>query len=142
MKNLLLTLGLFLCSNTNAMQTDKEMISAILFTVNVTPPVQVIQVPSQKKVKFEDQVGQRIKVTGKSYNKVSRPSAYIKYDTPANVVIDFLRKFFDVNTVECRRCNMSLDTYQELFPTVSSVTKKWPKVFWEKAISSISFFDD
>ena len=145
MKNLLLTVGLFLFSNTNAMQTakDQKMMSAILFTVNVDPPVQIIQVPSQKKVKFEDQVGRRVRVTIENSNRTPiYSSTYINYDTPANVVIVFLRGSCDVEMVECRKCAMSLDTYYELFPTISSVTKKWSKVFWEKITSSISFFDD
>jgi hypothetical protein len=145
MKNLLLTLGLFLYSNTNAMQTDKdqEMISAILFTVNVNPPVQIIQVPSQKKVKFEDQVGRRIKVIIENSNRTPiYSSIYINYDTPPDIIVAFLSKFFDASIIECQRCNMSFDTYYELFPTVSSVTKKWSKVFWEKVTSSVSFFDD
>lgn len=145
MKNLLLTVVLFLFSNTNAMQTaeKQETISAILFTVNTEPPVQIIQVPSQKKVKFEDQVGRRIRVTIENSNRTPiYSSTYINYDTPPNVVVDFLRGSFDVEMVKYKKCSMSLDTYYELFPTIPSVTKKWSKVFWEKVTSSISFFDD
>lgn len=145
MKNLLLTFGLFLCSNINAMHKteNQEKISAILFTVDTEPPVQIVQVPSRKKVKFDDQIGQQIKITGKNYNGMSIfSSVYISSDTPANVIVDFLRKFYDVKTVEYQKCSMSLDTYHELFPTVPSVTKKWSKVFWEKIISAVSFFDD
>jgi len=145
MKNILLALGLCLCSNANAMRIveNQETISAILFTVDTEPPMQIIQVPSHKKVKFGDQIGQRIRVTGKNSTKTSVFfPVYINYDTPANVVIDFLRKFFDVKTVECQRGRMSLDTYYELFPTIPSVTKKWSKIFQEKIKSSFSFFYD
>ena len=143
MKNLLLILEILLLCHSDAMYSSEfqniskpKLIPAVLYTVPIDPPVQVLQVSykNEKKgmVKIDDKIGNKIKIK----------DTWIKFDTPIKDVKHTLSRSYniDIDKIECNKGNMALDDFEELFPTTSYATKKLLKTLKDKIMEF--FFDN
>lgn len=110
MKNFALILGLIfsLYFDVKAMQnenrsTNNQMIRFTRYRVGVHPAVEILQIPSEKKVSFGGYVNDEININVENYNgmKLYAP-LYLRYDMSSVEIIDALFKAFHTGIIDCR----------------------------------------
>lgn len=124
MKNLALIFGLIfsLYSDVNAMNQEKSLLknnqTLIRFTryrVGVHPAVEVLQIPSEKKISFGGYVNDEINMDIENYNgmKLYAPIC-LRYDMSSVEIIDALFKSFHTGTIDCRYDFMTKEDFSNM----------------------------
>ena len=122
MKSFALILGLIftLHFGANAMRnesrsTNNQMIRFTRYRVGVHPAVEILQIPSEKKISFGGYVNDEININVENYNgiKLYAPIS-LRYDMSSVEIIDALFKSFHTGIIDCRYDFMTKEDFLKM----------------------------
>ena len=97
---------------------DQKGVPAVLYRVNVRPPIKVLQVPSKKVIRLGGIISQSISINCKEYNGIKMNAPIdISYDMTKEQLGRSLCMSFGVDSIGFREGIMPMDVYSRLFPS-------------------------
>ena len=126
MRNFLLALGLmsilFVNSVTalsSTVQTNlNERIPISIFTVEIHPPLRILQIPSEKRIRFGDIIGEELGLSRYRGLRLSKPIC-IRYDMTRQQISEALCDSFNVSHVSCFEGVILRKHFERIFPPFS-----------------------
>ena len=126
MRNLLLALGLALvlfsdsvvALTANTRTNLNERIPISIFTVEIHPPLRVLQIPSEKRIRFGDIIGEELGLSSYRGLRLSKPIC-IRYDMTRQQMSDALCDSFNVNRVLYFEGVILRRHFERIFPPFS-----------------------
>lgn len=140
MKRVFLISGVCIVFVVNAMpkKVEEKKISVVFFSVNTQPKIQIIQIPSKNKVKFDDIIKNEVNIKGNTYNGLPLyADIKIRCDTPIDEIKNMIKKAVRTDEIEVRKCFMPEDDYNEMIsPLVSKkkIKEKYNEILGSSAI--------
>ena len=94
----------------------QEGIPIVLYKVNVQPPVEVLQIPSEKIIQLGGIISKSIRIDCKEYNGIRmRAPINIRYDMTKEELGQSLCSAFGVDSVAFGEGHMSKNLYSKMF---------------------------
>ena len=126
MKNLILTLELILilCSDLvtaltgNTETNPHERIPIAIFTVEIRPPLRILQIPSEKRIRFGDIIGEELGFRRYKGLILNKPIC-VRYDMTIQQITEALCDSFNVNHVRCSEGVITRRYFERMFPPLS-----------------------
>lgn len=126
MRNLLLALELVLALfsdsvialTANTRINLNERIPISIFTVEIHPPLRILQIPSEKRIRFGDIIGEELGLSRYRGLRLSKPIC-IRYDMTKQQMSEALCDSFNVNHVSCFEGIILRKHFERIFPPFS-----------------------
>ena len=126
MKNLVLALELVLIlfsdlvtALTGNLRTNlQERIPVTIFTIEIQPPIRVLQIPSEKRIRFGDIIGEEIGFSRYRGIVLNKPIC-VRYDMTIQQIADALCDSFNVDRVRCCEGVITRRHFERIFPPFS-----------------------